>query len=263
MGLSKQLVYIGDFAEEARRLKSSWGKTTLYSTGHAVLDKYIGGGFGRDEGYEVMVLYGPTGVGKSMVGLNLLIPAIMKGIKVGMLILEDGMADASVRMSFMMEPSDYQAMNASETVRCLPEDALVRSWKLDDLLTLISQWFEEGVDLIFLDHLQFAFENADAIRGENEYVAQRVFMQKLNQLVKKLNKTIILVSHVNKQVGAKGMDKIVGSGAIPAAATKVIEVAKNDIEGQIRLNMRKSRFTSTPSFHFVMKLDGAKMEPAA
>jgi RecA-family ATPase len=113
------------------------------------------------------------------------------------------------------------------------------------------------VDLILLDHLQFAFEGAEAIRGENEYIAQRVFMQKLNQLMKRVKKTIILVSHTNKGLG-KGMDKIVGSGSIAQAATKVIEVSKD--EGNTILTLHKSRFTKTPDNAYAMKLEGTRLK---
>lgn len=262
MPLSKQLVYIGDFLEEANLLKDTYGRTNLFSTGSLMLDQYFFGGFGRQDGYEIILLYGPTGVGKSTVALNFLKPAIVKGTRVGLLVLEDDMADVSVRMSEMLSPEEYKTMNQNNTVRCLPKDALTRSWKLDDLLDYIESWFvDEKVELILLDHLQFAFESAESIRGENEYIAQRIFMQKLNQLMKRVKKTIILISHVNKQHGAKGMNQIVGSGALAQAATKVIEVAEDDMLDVIRLQLRKSRFTKRQDSYYCMKLASSRMEP--
>lgn len=262
MALSKELVYIGDFYEDAKLLKGTYGKTTLFSTGHTELDFYMGGGFGRADGYEIMLLYGSTGVGKSTVALNFLAPAIIQGVKTGLLVLEDDMADVSIRFSEILTPAQYKAMNEHDTVRCLPRDALTRSWKLDDLLMYIEGWFDEGVEVILLDHLQFAFESAAAIKGENEYIAQRIFMQKLNQLMKRVKKTIILVSHVNKANGSKGMDKIVGSGSIAQAATKVIEVKDDRAVDTIQINMRKSRFTKKPESWWCMKLVHSRLEPA-
>lgn len=262
MPISKQLVYIGDFAEEAAKLKLTYGRTDLYTTGIPQLDQYFqGGGYGRKDGYEIVVLYGPTGVGKSLVALNLIAPAIRSDVKVGLLILEDDMADASVRLSFILEPEDYEKMNDGKTVRCLPKDALVKSWTLDELLKYIEDWYDSGVDLILLDHLQFAFEGAEAIKGENEYAAQRVFMQKLNQLIKRKKKTIILVNHVNKQANVKGMDKMVGSGAIPQAATKVIEVRKDQDTGDTVLRLWKSRFTPTPTHDYVLQMKASRLVP--
>jgi predicted ATP-dependent serine protease len=262
VGLTKQIVYIGDFAEKARQLKETWGRTDLFKTGHSVLDDYMQGGFGRKDGYEIVLLYGPTGVGKSTVALNFMAPAIRQGIKVGMLVLEDDMADVSNRLSQVLSDEEYKQMNQGQTVRCLPEDALVKSWNLNDLLEYIEAWYDDGIDLILLDHLQFAFENAEAIKGENEYIAQRVFMQRLNQLMKKKKKTIILVSHMNKATGAKGMDRIVGSGALAQVATKVVEITESDLKDCIDLNVRKSRFTKKPGFPYTMRLNNSRMEPA-
>lgn len=259
MVLTKQLTYIGDFYEEAQLLRKTYGSTTLFSTGHQTLDDYLGGGFGRPGGYEIVLLYGPTGVGKSTVALNFLAPAICKGTKTGLLVLEDDMADVNLRLSQILTPTEYRAMNQDNTVRCLPKDALMRSWSLDDLLQYIEDWFNEGIELILLDHLQFAFESAEMAKQENEYIAQRVFMQKLNQMMKRVKKTIILVSHVNKANGAKGMDKVVGSGAIVQAATKVIEIKEDSVDDTIQLNMRKSRFTRKPGFHWCMTLIDSRL----
>lgn len=264
MSLTKRQVHLGDFFEEAQRIRGAYGKTELYSTGHSGLNDYLGGGFGREDNYEIVLLYGPTGVGKSTVALNLITPAIEDGKKVGLLILEDEMVDVSLRLAHILPKDKYLEANQSGLVLCLPPDALVKSWKLDDLLEYIEGWFiNQGVDIILLDHLQFAFEGAESIKGENEWTAQRVFMQKLNFLMKRAKKTIILVSHVNKASGSRGMDKIVGSGAISQAATKVIEVSEDKVPDTIRLNLQKSRFTKKPGFHWCMKLDGAKLEPAA
>lgn len=263
MALTKEQVYIGDFLQKARILKQTWGRTDLYSTGHKALDTYFSGGFGRRNGYEIVLLYGPTGVGKSTVALNFMASAIQRGVRCGMLVLEDDMADVSNRLERVLGAADYAKMNAARQVLCLPEDALEKSWSLADLLVYIEDWFtQEKIDLILLDHLQFAFENAEAAKNENEYRAQRVFMQGLNQLMKRTGKTIILVSHMNKATAAKGMDRIVGSGALAQAATKVIEVTEDpDLADTLRLELRKSRFTAKPGFYYAMKMIDGRLEP--
>lgn len=263
MLISKQAVYIGDFYEKAKELKKTWGKTDLYSTGQSVLDDYFYGGYGRKDGYEIVLLYGETGIGKSTVGLNFLASPILSNVKVGLLVLEDDMADVSNRMSEILGHNAYMKMNSKQTVRCLPEDALTKSWNLDELLEYIESWFADGIEIIFLDHLQFAFENADSVKGENEYIAQRIFMRKLNFLMKKVKKTIILVSHVNKANGSKGMNKIVGSGSIAQASTKVIEISDDKMEDVIRIELRKSRFTKKSGTFYAMKLIDSRLEPAA
>lgn len=260
MSITKQLVYISDFYDEAQLLHKTYGRTNLFTTGFEVLDNYLGGGFGRPDGYEIVLLYGPTGVGKSTVALNMIAPAITQGVKTGLLVLEDDMADVSLRFSEILTPTEYKAMNQNNTARCLPKDALTKSWTLDDLLQYIESWFvDENIELILLDHLQFAFESAESIKGENEYIAQRIFMQKLNQLMKRVKKTIILVSHVNKTGGAKGMNQVVGSGAIVQASTKVIEVKKDPSPDTIQINMRKSRFTKNPDSYWCMTMENSKL----
>lgn len=266
MPLSKRVVYLRDFFDEAQKLKASWGKTTLYSTGDKLLDDYLGGGFGRQDGYELMLLYGDTGIGKSTVALNFLRQPIESGAKVGLLVLEDDGADVFLRLSSVLgSTSMNNFVMQSDGVHFMAQEDLVQSWNLDDLLVLIEDWFvNRGLDVIMLDHLQFAFEGAEMAKQENEYIAQRIFMQKLNQLMKRVKKTIILISHVNKNTASKGMGKIVGSGSIAQASTKVIEIAedKHDDEG-IRLWMRKTRFTKKRGHDFAMKLKNGKMESQA
>jgi predicted ATP-dependent serine protease len=262
MPLSKQKVFIGDFEERARIAEKNWGRTDLYSTGQPVLDRYFSGGFGRKNGYEIVLMYGQTGVGKSTVALNFMADAIRSGVKVGMLVLEDDMTDVSNRLKHILGDTDYAKMNTTDNVRCLPEDAMNKKWNLPDLIEYIGAWYSDGIDLILLDHLQFAFENAESIKGENEWNAQRIFMQDLNQLMKRVQKTVILISHMNKANGSKGMDRIVGSGSLAQAATKVIEIMDGDVPGTIELQLRKSRFTARPNHGYVMRMRDSKMEPA-
>lgn len=267
MPLSKRVVYLRDFQAEAEKLRRTWGRTKLYSTGTSVLDKHLGGGYGRKDGYEIVLLYGDTGVGKSTVGLNFLERPIKEGVRVGLMVLEDDGADVYLRLSNILgEDGTKQHIMGGENIHFMPQEDLTKSWNLDDLLKLIEEWFvDRKIDIILLDHLQFAFEGAESIKGENEYIAQRVFMQKLNQLMKRIKKTIILVSHVNKAAGVKGMAKIVGSGAIAQAGTKVIEVQEDEDMGvgALRIWLRKSRFTERPKNHYSMRLRNGKLEPMA
>lgn len=253
--ITKQIVHLRDFAQDAAKLRGSYGQTNKFSSSAPQLDIYLGGGYGRDDAYEIVVIYGPTGVGKSTVALNFLRDPVRQGKKVGMLVLEDDGPDVFLRFADILGHDDTNKfVMKSENIHFLPPDALTKSWSLEDLLVMIDEWFEvRGMDVIMLDHLQFAFEGAESIKGENEYIAQRIFMQKLNQMMKKNKRTIILVSHTNKDGSSKGMNRIVGSGAIAQAGTKVIEIEDED-GGKIKLNMRKSRFTRKPGYHFAMRL---------
>lgn len=264
-GLSKRVVYLRDFADEAKKLRATWGSTRLFrASDTTAFNEYLGGGYGRHDGYEIVLMYGDTGVGKSTVGLNFLRDPIEQGKKVGLLVLEDAGADVFIRLSNILGVDGTKKyIMESDNIHFMPQEDLVKSWNLDDLLKLIEEWFvDRKIDVIFLDHLQFAFEGAESIKGENEYISQRIFMQKLNQLMKKMNKTIILISHVNKSNNVKGMGKIVGSGSIAQAGTKVIEVQEDEDMGQgaLRIWLRKSRFTVKPAHHYSMKLKDGILE---
>lgn len=259
MAITKQICLLRDFADDAAKLKGSYGRTDLFSTGAQGLDEYLGGGFGRQDGYEIVLLFGPTKIGKSAVGLNFLRAALERGKTIGIMALEDDGPDVFLRFTDMIGKEATEAyVMRGESVHMMPPEATSRAWKLDELLDLIESWYSNlGVDLILLDHLQFAFENAEAIRGENEYIQQRVFMQRLNHLIKRLKKTIILVSHVNKDSKAKGVYKIVGSSGIAAAATKILEVFKED--GRMFIQEHGARFVATPDGPHEIMLDGTQL----
>ena len=246
--IGKEIVYLTDFDEASDKLERSWGRTDLHSFGDADLDRYFGGGYGRKDNYEIILLFGDTGIGKSTFALNMLTAPLSKGANVGMLILEDDGADVNVKKRRLIgrDQLRYECLQNHIT----PEDAVDGSklWDLEGLLVLIEDWFKNRkLDIILLDHLQFAFESAVSIKGENEYAAQRVFVRKLNYLIRKYKKTVILVSHINKNSTAKGMGKIIGSGGIAGSATKVIEIRKDrDIPGLMVATYHKSRFTKTP-----------------
>lgn len=243
--LGREVVHLTDFDDEADKLKATYGQTSLYSMGSTDLDKYFRGGYGRQNGYEIVVLFGATGIGKSTFALNMMLDPIRRGKRVGLLMLEDDGADVNLKLRKMLGHAEMHQHR--EQVHFTPADVVSgeKLWGLEDLLGLIEEWFTlRNLDIILLDHLQFAFESAIAIQGENEYIAQRVFVRRINYLVRKLQKTIILVSHVGKNNQAKGMDRIIGSAGIAGSATKAIEVKR---DGEIMLTRYwKSRFTSVP-----------------
>lgn len=254
MPIGKQVVYLSDFDAESDKLVKTYGTTTLHSFGSTDLDKYFGGGYGRPDGYEIVVLFGGTGIGKSTLALNMIVEPVRKGMNIGLLMLEDDGADVNLKLRKMMGREELYKHR--KQLHFTPKDVVSgrKLWGLDELLELIEDWFtNRNLDIILLDHLQFAFESAISIKGENEYIAQRVFVRKVNYLVRKLNKTIILVSHVNKNTQAKGMDKIIGSAGIAGSATKTIEVKRED--NTMLVYYWKSRFTAVPDHPRAFKFD--------
>lgn len=248
--IGRQVVYLSDFNEEADKLLENDGKTNLYSFGEAGLDAYFGGGYGKKDDYEIVLLFGDTGIGKSTFALNMVADPIRRGQKVGLLMLEDRGAAANLKLRKML---GQKIIDGNRTnIHFTPDDVVSgeKLWGLEDFIELIDEWFSvRKMDLILLDHIQYTFESAVGLKNENEYIAQRVFVRKLNYLIRKHNKTIILVSHINKSGQAKGMGKIIGSGGIAGSATKVIEILRDkDSEGMMRTMMWKTRHTAS-RFH--------------
>lgn len=252
--IGQQIVYLTDFDDETDELQKTYGTTPLWSTGSSDLDAYLCGGYGRPGGYEIVVLFGATGIGKSTLALNMVAKPILSGAKVGLLMLEDDGADVNMKFRKIIGRENVEKFR--DNIHFTPSDIVDggKLWGLEDLLVLIEKWYtERGLDILLLDPLQFAFESAISIKGENEYISQRIFVRKVNYLMRKLNKTIILVSHVGKNSQARGMDKIVGSSGIAASATKTIEVKKGD--SAMLLRYWKSRFTPTPDFDRAFTFD--------
>lgn len=259
MAITKRVSLLRDYEERAARRRKYGRKTNRFSTGSFALDSYLGGGFGRKEGSEIVLLFGPTKVGKSFLALNLVRTAIMNRERVGLMVLEDDGEDTFNRLEDMLG-ADKRQLLMGDNLYITPEENLDGPWKLTELLKDVERWFtEEHLDLVLLDHLQFAFENAEALRGENEYIAQRVFMRDLSQMMKRISKdkgkTLILVSHVNKDGSARGVGKIVGSSAIAAAATKIIGVERASEHRQVEITLWGSRHTDTPDYSFLGGFD--------
>lgn len=260
---------LGDYAYGALQRIADWGVTDRFSTGISELDNHLGGGFGRKRGYEIILLFGDTGIGKSTLAMNIISPAMLKGDRVGLMILEDDPEDVSIRLSNILPKQSWSKLNKADNVFVLPDEALERApWSLPMLQEQIRHWFVDlKIDLIVLDHIQFAFEGADAPTREGEWYAQRTFMRNLRVLMKQINrdlgqnssKTFMYVSHINKTSSAKGMDRVLGSSGLVQSATKVISIDKGDTDGLIDIQLLKSRFTKLPINKITLKTEGVKL----
>lgn len=259
MAITREIVLARDFKDEAEKLRANFGLTNRFSTGAPGLDEYLGGGFGRPDGYEIVVLFGQTKIGKSTVALNFVADAIRKGKRVGVMNLEDDGPDVFLRLSRIVgKEATEQKILQGDTVHLMAPDASMQAWKLPELIELIEDWFMvRNLDLILLDHLTFAFDNAE-FGKEGEYQAQRAFMRQLNAMIRRVKKTIILVSHVNKSANSKGVNQIVGSGGIAAAGTKLLELYKDG--GVLHLQEHGSRFTYTPDDPHQIMLDNLRLQ---
>ena len=193
--------------------------------------------------------------GKSIIGLNVIASAMAQDKKVGIMILEDDPADAYNRLSFIIDKTIIDRSRHA----IISDDQLHESFTLDDVCNHIEQWFlQEDYDIIILDHIQFLFESAVTEKQNEEWNRQRIFMRKLNKIMKKCGKTLIIVSHVNKSSDATGSNKIQGSGSLAQAATKILEL-RVDSHGYKSLVMHKTRFTKFNNTPIPIRFDSFKL----
>nr|DAJ72563.1 MAG TPA: DNA directed DNA polymerase [Caudoviricetes sp.] len=272
MAFLKELQALSSYHMAAEKQRNTFGVTDLYradinSPAGKGLNEYIGGGYGRPGNYEIVILFGDTGIGKSTVGLNMLCDPIIKGAKVGMMVLEDEGADVYLRMETALGKHNFRehVLKGGFNVQIATDKELGKGeWTLEGALEYLEWMFLDlHRDVVLLDHLQFLFETV-SIGHEGEWRAQQVFMRKLNQLIKDVKKTVILVSHTNKGDN-RGSSRIRGSSGIAAAASKILEIQENEnssVPGGITITMRKSRFTARPNYGYNMVLDKGKMIPA-
>ena len=226
--------------EPAKAEMSNWGKTDLYSTGDAVIDEYLGGGIGRKDGYEIITIFGATGMNKSTFTTSIILDAAEKGVQVAYFALEDDPKDVVKRILVQCDMNEEKALKITQNILFMPESD---GYTLDAMAEAIEEIFQIA-DIVVIDPLQFIFEASVTERGETEFNRQRLFMRRMNNVMKHTNKTLIIVSHTSKSSGkfaAQGLDRIIGSSAVAQVSTKVIEIDRKDGVHGIRL--WKTRFT--------------------
>ena len=86
-------------------------------------------------------------------------------------------------------------------------------------------------------------------------------MRKMNRTMKLNQKTLVLVSHVNKrsEKDSELLDMIIGSSSIVQAATKVIYLNK-DVNNDLCMNLIKSRYTKRQDEPLTFEYDADTLE---
>lgn len=244
---NQALVPLQNFIEKADQLKDGWGVTDLYSTGCPELDDYLGGGYGRrNGGYEIVLIFGNPGQGKSALGLNMMLDPIKQGKTVGLMILEDDPADVLNRLRLMTGGT----IDSRHNVFFLAEQN--EGYTLPQALDAVEKWFEI-CDVVLLDHLEYLWAGAVGQSERDKFTQQEIWMRRLNTLMKENGKTIIMIQHVNKGQG-EGMERIKGSSSLQQTATKVMEFNR-DKDGLLKLRLWKTRFTPYRDKPIQLRLD--------
>lgn len=238
-----------DYLEEARSSVGSRGVTDLYSFGDGLIDEYMGGGWGRCNGYELLCLFGNTGCNKSTFLSQMVITAAARGAEVAYMALEDEMYDVINRIDTQISvpgrPDDEEKLK-KDILDKIDFSVENDGYTLDVLGNAIENLFCTH-DVVVIDPIQFVFEASIVEKPDSEYSRQRVFMRRLNNIMKKTGKTLVFVSHTNKTTSKggdydDGMGRIQGSGALQQICTKVIEINRTQ-EGLRSLRLLKTRFT--------------------
>lgn len=247
--------------DAAKTDMDSWGKTDLYSTGDQILDEYLGnsfeGGYGRN-GYEIITIFGNTGCSKSTFATTIILEPARKGTKIAYFALEDDPKDVVRRILVMCNMDEEKTREITNNILFMPESD---GYTLDAMADAIEKIFDVA-DIVVVDPLQFIFEASVAEKGETEFNRQRLFMRRINNIMKHTNKTLIIVSHTGKGGGGKdakqGVDRIIGSSAVAQVSTKVIEINRKE-DGLHGIRLWKTRFTPYRYCGVQIRLDNMKV----
>lgn len=245
--------------ETALQDMDNWGKTDLYSTGDPIFDEYLGQGYGRKDGYEIITIFGDTGMNKSTLATTMILDPALNGTQIAYFALEDDPKDVVKRIIIQCENDQDKLDKITSNILFMPEND---GYTLDMMAEAIEQIFQVA-DIVVVDPLQFIFEASVAEKGETEFNRQRLFMRKMNNIMKHTNKTLIIVSHTNKggggKDGKKGLDKIIGSSAVAQVSTKVLEIDRKE-DGIQGVRLWKTRFTPYRFTGVQVRLNNMRVE---
>lgn len=230
--------------------------TSLYSTGDPYINEYMGGskkgGYGREKGYEIVLIFAGTGENKSTFATQMIIQPALSGARIAYYSLEDDVDDLYARLWLQTSGMTGRFGDNQELLDKISSQIMVApesdGYTLDQMATQIEKLFLTGIDIVVVDPLQFIFEASIDEKADTEFNRQRKFMRQLNNLMKRTaretgkSKTIIIVSHTNKGKFDNAIDTIMGSGANKQVPTKIIQLVRNK-EGGRYMQMFKSRFT--------------------
>lgn len=263
------------YEEEAEQARLTFGRTDVHSSGDEIINEYMGGtakgAYGRQGGYEIVLIFGDTGMNKSTFATQLILEPAKAGKRIVYYSLEDDPKDLHTRILQQTQDlsvgkfADDRVITHSITPNLLiPAESV--GYTLDDMAQEISHNFlDMDADIVVVDPLQFIFEASVVERAETEFNRQRLFLRQINHILKEASeksgkdKTIIIVSHTNKGKYDNAIDNIMGSGALKQVPTKIIQVGRNDKDGTRFIRLWKSRFTPFRYSSLQVKLNSKRM----
>lgn len=202
--MSEDITYYQDLAKKIYSPQALEG----LSTGYSELDAVSGG---LKTG-ELLVLGGTTGTGKSLLGLNILLNLVRRGIEVEYYDLENSdivshqrlvsIWTGRNRLSFIEKTAEAAiAMDEYTEFLSYFDHEFLRA-KNETLFRRVLQFANASrARVILIDPLQSLEEEVDGSRALNE---QGKVIRELKELAQKKNKTIIVCHHMRKTAVRSG-----------------------------------------------------------
>lgn len=237
--------HISNYSDLYKRYKDHEGVTDNYKFDDPEINRILGGGIGRVGSFELCLIYGSSGAGKSVLAENLVWLAARKHEKICLMSLENDPAQTYGQLQRIF---DDDKLLAESNMEFIGREQLKESFTIKDVGAEIRRLYNEAMcDIVVIDHIQelldLATKEDDRLENSNEKV--RKFMQEVQDAVSENRKTLVIVAHTNKsKIG--GMESIYGSSALYQKATTVIEINKDPESGNVSLKCHKNRNAYVP-----------------
>lgn len=237
--------HISNYSDLYKRYKAHEGKTDNYQFDDPEINRILGGGIGRVGSFELCLIYGSSGAGKSVLAENLVWLAARKHEKICLMSLENDPAQTYGQLQKIFD--DDKLLNECN-MEFIGREQLKDRFTIADVGAEIRRLYNEaGCDIVVLDHIQELLDLAtrEDSRDDNPNDKVRRFMQEVQDAVSENRKTLVIVAHTNKsKIG--GMESIYGSSALYQKATTVIEINKDPETGYVSIKCHKNRNAYVP-----------------
>lgn len=239
--------------KKADELWTSVGKTERYSTGLAILDQYLGGGFGNDKSGELILIHSTSKTYKSTFSWQMIKTALERGEKVGLIILEGRLPESLVTLKQLYAPVQvgnevlgYERFDKlmedvikDKRIVSLSRKFLDNEFEVKEITDWMCMQKTNGVDLFLIDPIGYISDYAHS--NEPSYKLESKLMKQLSNFVYDTCSTVICIQHNVKDGDymnpAHRQAAIGGSQSFSKSPTKVIELRN---EGPMDPNNPKS-----------------------
>lgn len=229
-GQRKQYNFVlaSDFVEEAKILRTNWGKMQGLPCGYRAIDKLTLGLVGG----EMIIIGGSTSQGKTALAVNMTARIVASGKTALFVTLEMTKAQLTSRMLFVSDSFEDNAVRLA----LQEEDEL--DWKSID--GLIGNAVKElGAEIVVIDHLHYFTRELDKVAEDLGRITKEI-----KKNAQRHNIPIILISHVRKTENGKRatIDDLRGSSYIAQDADIVLMVGRDkEFPNQIAVTCEKNR----------------------